>query len=74
MDKNETFIGVVDEVIAEEMQIMQELIQEEIVPLLKYKSDIDAKVISQKINEMYKLEAEAVGKIEKEKALNWLKR
>jgi len=53
------FLEIVDEVISEEMEIMEELIQEEIMPLIKYREVMEKKIANKAISEMYKLEQEA---------------
>lgn len=74
MSKQDTFLDIVDEVIAEEMDVMTELMKEEIEPLVKFRKDLETKISSQAIAEMYRLETEATGRVLKEKAYTWLKR
>ena len=74
MAEQSVFLNIVDEVIAEDLEIMDELIKEEVQPLIKYRKELETKISSQAITEMYRLEQEAAGKLQKEKAYTWLKR
>lgn len=57
-DKN-SFLTIVDELVAEEVEVMEELIQEEIMPLIKYRQELERKISTKAIADMYKAEEEA---------------
>jgi len=58
MDNNSSFLTIVDELVKEEIEIMAELIEEEIQPLIKYRRDLENKIASKAIADMYKAEKE----------------
>ena len=57
-DRN-SFLTIVDELVKEEIEIMEELIQEEIAPLIKYRQELEKKIANKAIADMYKAEEEA---------------
>ena len=57
-DRN-SFLTIVDELVKEEIEIMEELIQEEIAPLIKYRQGLEKKIANKAIADMYKAEEEA---------------
>jgi len=59
MPKDNDFLTIVDELVKEEIEIMEELIQEEIAPLIKYRQDLEKKIANKAIADMYKAEEEA---------------
>ncbi len=66
------FLDIVDKVIAEEMVAITDLIKTEIDPLVQYRKNLENKISTQAIAEMYKLEQEATQFVEKRKAVKWL--
>ena len=74
MDDKSTFVDIINEIIAEDIVVLEELIKEEIEPIIKQQKELENKIASKAIAEMYRLEQEATGQIEKEKAYTWLKR
>ena len=57
-DRN-SFLTIVDELVKEEIEAMEELIEEEVIPLIKYRQELERKIETKAIAEMYKAEEEA---------------
>lgn len=57
MDK--TILETMQEIIDEDLEIMREVISEDIIPLIKYRAELEKKIADREIKEMYELEEEA---------------
>ena len=60
MSKSE-FIDIADEVIAEDLEIIEELIEEEIKPLIDYRKQLEKKIFDKAFEEVKTLEKETTG-------------
>ena len=58
-EDRDSFLAILDEVVKEDMEIIEEFINEEIQPLIKYRQDLERKIAAKSIAEMYKAEEEA---------------
>ncbi len=50
------FMVLTEEVIKEELSIINELLQEEVLPLIEYRKNLEKEIANKAIAEMYKLE------------------
>lgn len=56
--KEESFIEVIDELIAEDIEIIEELVEEEIKPIIDYRKQLEKKIFEKAYKEVLELEGE----------------
>lgn len=54
--KEPNIIEIMKEMVDEDVALMKEIIEEEIVPLIKYQKELERKIADKAIDEMYKAE------------------
>ena len=53
-------IELMNEVIAEDIEIMKEVMEEDIIPLMKYRQELEKKIGEGEIKRLYEMEQEVV--------------
>lgn len=57
--KEDSLIEITDELLAEDTEIIEELMEEEIQPIIDYKKELERKIFDKAYKEVLELEGEA---------------